>query len=100
MADKNEFEVKFLQSDVDLVAKHQDLNLVNPWGIVIHNDRIWVANNGTGTITNYNLEGKLENCPIRVLGQTPTGMVLNKSHGFKIKKHDKIAPSRLIIVTE
>jgi uncharacterized protein (TIGR03118 family) len=61
----NRFRETDLVSDQEGVARFTDPALVNPWGITF-GDRgeLWVANNGTGTITVYDTAGN----PI-----TPTG---------------------------
>src|SRR5205823_11888733 len=48
-----------LQSDIHGVAPRTDGNLVNPWGLApLHDRGIWVANNGTGTLTKYDALGR------------------------------------------
>src|SRR5690349_3303841 len=48
-----------LVSDQPGVARFTDSNLVNAWGIASSGTSpLWVANNGTGTATLYNTNGK------------------------------------------
>jgi uncharacterized protein (TIGR03118 family) len=48
------YVVKPLVADGAGVAANQDLNLVNPWGLVFApNDAVWIANNGKDTSTLY-----------------------------------------------
>ena len=52
------FDWENLQSDIHGVARLTDPNLVNPWGIARSDwDTIFVANNGTGTATQYCEDG-------------------------------------------
>ena len=52
------YVVKPLVADGAGVASNQDLNLVNPWGLVFApNDAVWIANNGKDTSTLYDGNG-------------------------------------------
>lgn len=110
-----EFEKVNLTSDVQYSAKKYDSTLKNPWGIVLMNDTLWVAVNGSGTLQNYSLEGKLLNTVVvdSANGMSaPTGLVkyhkdkfliTNVSPGLPSKNvTDKTSslPSKLITVTE
>jgi hypothetical protein len=46
-----------LVSDLPGVARFQDTNLVNPWGLSSGGDPIWVSDNGTGVTTLYQANG-------------------------------------------
>jgi uncharacterized protein (TIGR03118 family) len=101
-----------LVSDLPGVARHTDPNLVNPWGIVTSkNGSIQVANNGTGTSTAY--FGNGDSFPngttplvISIPGPggvgsgKPTGLVLNKTNGFVIRKGNVSAPATYLFATE
>ncbi len=110
-------------SDINGVAPVSDSNLVNPWGLVPGEEgkTLWVANNGTGTLTRYNLKGQpfvvsgnsdpeVVTIPPAVGNSTgvPTGLVLNhaafdstRTNEFLIPPNTAGAkPSRLLTVTE
>jgi len=64
-----------------------DQRLLNPFGIVIVENTIWVADQGSGLITTYDLNGNI--LPVSVVVQTanlnlahPTGIVYNPGPGF------------------
>jgi len=48
-----------LVSDLPGVARFQDTNLVNPWGLSSGGGPIWVSDNGTGVATLYRANGQL-----------------------------------------
>ncbi|BCS83653.1 TIGR03118 family protein [Cotonvirus japonicus] len=71
------------------VAPNIDPNLINSWGVLVDANRLVVANNGTGLISYYTLEGGvLTNItvPSTLLGGTgnPTGIVKNNTLNFPI----------------
>jgi len=49
-APPNNYLVHNLVSDLANTADHQDLNLVNPWGMGFGPTPFWVGNNGTGAL--------------------------------------------------
>jgi uncharacterized protein (TIGR03118 family) len=102
------YQQRNLVSDGFVPAEHQDINLVNPWGIVFHpNGFVWVANNGTGVSTLYDGDGVLQS-PIVTIpsppGDTgpgnPTGIVYNGSTDFVVSKGGVSGPSRFIFASE
>ena len=95
----NRFTWDNLVSDINGVARQKDPNLVNPWGLAISpTGAIWVANNGTGTATIYNSEGRalpkesnplvvtIPAAPSNTEGGKPTGQVLNTTSDFVISQ--------------
>jgi uncharacterized protein (TIGR03118 family) len=74
-----------LTSDLPGVATNQDLNLVNPWGLVASSTTpFWTADNGTGLSTIYPGSGKPAGLVVTIppapgSGATadPTGIVFN-----------------------
>jgi len=68
---------KNLTSDVARVAKHLDTNMQNPWGLVKHHKHFWVANNGTGLLSQYKKDGCYTGKYITVSTSAPTGLVKN-----------------------
>jgi uncharacterized protein (TIGR03118 family) len=103
-----------LVSDLPNVAKFQDPNLVNPWGLS-HSSTSpwWVSDNGTGVSTLYNGQGQAfpPASPLVVTipppagsppGTTsaPTGNVFNGTSGFVVTEGGKSGPSLFIFATE
>jgi uncharacterized protein (TIGR03118 family) len=103
-----------LVSDLPNVAKFQDPNLVNPWGLS-HSSTSpwWVSDNGTGVSTLYNGQGQAFplGSPLVVTipppagspaGTTaaPTGNVFNGTSGFVVTEGGKSGPSFFIFATE
>lgn len=101
----NNFTVAFLASNKVCDARNFDINLLDPYGILIINDVIWVASAGTGLITSYNLEGGPLCMSINVFGPgeniaSPTAIVVNTNvTGFLIMTDSKRRPSTFIIST-
>lgn len=96
-----------LVSDQMGLATHQDLNLVNPWGLSRSSTSPWwVTNNGTGTSTLYNGSGVAQPAtPLVVtippasgsdLG-VPTGTVFNGTTAFQLTPGNA---ARFLFVTE
>lgn len=90
-----------------------DPNLVNPWGIAAGPDNeLWVANNGSGTATLYDLNGipQPEGNPLVVtipppVGSSdafgaPTGIVRNEKGSFEIGTDNNREKSKMLFATE
>ena len=109
-----------LVSDLPNIAKVQDKNLVNSWGLV-HSPTSpwWVADNGTGVSTVYNGNGTPVNplppgtpplvvsipAPGGGSGGTPTGIVFNSvfttnPDDFVVSAGGKSGPSIFMFATE
>jgi uncharacterized protein (TIGR03118 family) len=95
-----------LVSDVAGVARSVDAFLVNPWGIVVHNGVVWVADNGAGISTAYLPNGKILPYEIYTPGPkyhgtaNPTGMVFNPTNDFWINHINSTSPAHLLYATE
>ena len=81
--------INYLVSNRANLAAHSDEYCVNPWGITIYNNQVWVANGGTDTITCYDLYGNkiMDSITIRSATQNssyPTGIAINCNGGFGI----------------
>lgn len=98
-------------SNIPEVATWVDEFAQNSWGIAKNpaSDSYWIANNGSGRLTNYNLEdGGSVGAPVRVpsglLGPSlfgnPTGLLWNTTEAFKITKNTVTLESHLISVNE
>ena len=99
------FTVTNLVSNQTGVSSNQDLNLINPWGIIVQSNRLYVANNGTGTITSYSLNGApitpVITVPPAITGiGSPTGLVSNTGTNFIITSGSLSGPATLITCTE
>jgi uncharacterized protein (TIGR03118 family) len=101
-----------LVSDLPNIAKVQDKNLVNSWGLV-HSPTSpwWVADNGTGVSTLYNGNGTplplvvTIPTPAGVTTAAPTGIVFNSVNAtnpddFVVSKNVKFGPSLFMFATE
>lgn len=100
-----EYENIPLLANIPRTAPNTDVELINPWGSVIVDDTIWIANNATGSISNYTIDGrKLGNSIAVNLGTSargrPTGIVYNTSNGFNIGNGLMMTPAKLIVVTQ
>jgi uncharacterized protein (TIGR03118 family) len=79
-----------LVSDLPGMAAHTDSNLVNPWGIAIDQNGLWVADNHTGVSSIYDGNGTPQSLVVTVppaaggTGGSPTGIVYNSSNDFQI----------------
>lgn len=105
-----------LVSDLPNIAKFQDPNLLNPWGLS-HGPTTpwWVSDNGAGVATLYNGGGQAfplpPSSPLVVTipppagspaGTTaaPTGNVFNGTSGFVVSENGISGPSLFIFATE
>ena len=104
-----------LVSNLPNVAKVQDSNLVNPWGLS-HSSTSpwWISDNGTGVSTLYDGNGTPVNplspgaSPLVVTipppaggtSSAPTGNVFNGTSGFVVTEGGVSGPSRFIFATE
>jgi uncharacterized protein (TIGR03118 family) len=95
-------------SDIPGSARRTDANLVNPWGIAVGSTgTIWVANNGTGTSTLYDVHGVPQSLVVNIPasatnseGANPTGIVFNSGPGFVVSNGTNSGPAVFIFVSE
>lgn len=83
------WRVNYLISNRPNQAAHTDPDLINPWGIVVYNNQLWVVDNSSDAITNYDLFGNklLGSISIRDASHNssyPTGMAINCNGGFSV----------------
>lgn len=95
----------FIISNRRNVAYRRDPDLVNPWGIVIDNGQLWVVNDATDSITNYDLFGNkiLSTISIRDIihnSSYPTGIAINCGGGFPVIGFGSTRSARLIVPTQ
>lgn len=101
----NQFDFLMLVSNFIGLARNFDINLLDPWGIVIVNDIVWVANAGTGLITSYDLAGVPLFPSINVFGPgdnitSPTAIVSNINPTIFFVVNDSLSePSTLLVAT-
>jgi uncharacterized protein (TIGR03118 family) len=96
-----------LLSDGFVPADHTDANLVNAWGLVSGPATPWwIANNGTGTTTLFNVGTGAVQAEFIVPGAggaqgNPTGLVFNGGTGFVVNNGvGSPAPARFIFASE
>ena len=97
-----------LVSDGFVSADHNDINMVNAWGVSFNpTGPVWVANNGTGTSTLYDGNGNPLSLIVQIPspanpngGGTPTGIVFNGTTDFVVSKNSVSGASRFIFATE
>jgi len=96
-----------LLSDLAGVARFQDPNLVNAWGLSHSPTGPWeVSDNGTGLATAYKGNG-MGVPPVVTIpaagggpGGAPTGNVFNPTSGFVISQDGASGPSQFLFATE
>jgi len=87
-------------------APYTDTRLVNAWGLVSSlSGSFYVADNGTGLITQYRLSGTPSSFAIEVPSpsspsSSPTGLVINTSDGFRISQAGRDQPATVLMVGE
>lgn len=86
-------------------AAHVDLDLINPWGIVIYNNQLFVACGSTDNITNYDLFGNKILATVSVRNSAhnssfPTGIAINCGGGFTTSNGTISKSGLLLTATE
>ncbi|MEM3062365.1 MAG: TIGR03118 family protein [Nitrososphaerota archaeon] len=99
------WKINYLVSNTPNQAAHMDPDLKNPWGIVVFNTQLWVSNNSSDKLTNYDLFGNklLGSVNIRDSehnSSNPTGLAINCGGGFMISNDTITRPSRFLLSTE
>ena len=83
-AGANAYTVTNLVSDLPGMASHQDLDLVNAWGLTsLPTSPWWVADNGTNVSTLYQADGTKRSLTVQV-PNAPTGAVSNTGSSFVV----------------
>lgn len=85
------WKINYLVSNIAGVAANLDTNLINPWGIVVYNNQLWVVNGTSDGISNYDLFGnRISNTTFALVRDAahnsafPTGLAINCGGGFPI----------------
>jgi uncharacterized protein (TIGR03118 family) len=95
-----------LVSDGFLPADHSDSNMVNAWGLASSpTSPWWIADNGTGLSTLYNVGTGTIPLTVTVPGamghqSAPTGLVFNGGTGFVVSNGAGTSPARFIFASE
>ena len=94
------YAVNPLVADLSGVAANTDANLVNAWGMaLLPNDMLLVNANENDVAGLYTTDGQITGNYIEV-DSAPSGLVVNKTGGFKVSDGGKARASDLIFVTE
>jgi uncharacterized protein (TIGR03118 family) len=102
----NDFTQVFLASDLPNVARIQDPNLVNPWGLATSpTGPFWFAENGAGVSDILDGEGEIVPLVVGVPSSTGsngslTGTVYNGGPGFVISANGVSKPATFLFATE
>lgn len=99
------WRVNYLVCNISGFASHTDPRLVNPWGIVIYNNQLWVTCGATDTIVNYDLFGNnlIGAVSIRLAvhnSSYPTGIAINCGNGFSVDNNLLSKPAQFLTCTE
>lgn len=99
------WKVNYLVSNQVNLASHIDTDLINPWGIVIFNNQLWIANNGSDSLTNYDMYGNKLLGSITVRDENnkasyPTGIAINCNGNFTVTNGSITQAAVFIISTE
>ena len=99
------WKINYLVANVPNLAAHTDINLIDPWGMVVYKTQLWVAANGTDSILNYDLFGNKLLGTIRVRdarhnASYPSGLAVNCGGGFPVTATKLSTSAELIVVTE
>lgn len=99
-AGANAYTVTNLVSDLPGMASHQDLDLVNAWGLTsLPTSPWWVAENGTNVSTLYQADGTKRSLTVQV-PNAPTGAVSNTGANFVVSNGTTAGPALFIFATE
>jgi uncharacterized protein (TIGR03118 family) len=99
------WKLNYLVANRVNLAAHTDPELINPWGIAIYNNQIWVVNGSSDLITNYDLFGNrlLGAVTIRDAYQNssfPTGIAINCGGNFSVTNGNITRSSLFITASE
>jgi uncharacterized protein (TIGR03118 family) len=107
LAAQTDYQVTNLVSNQAGIAKHQDTQLVNAWGISFApTGPFWIADNGTGLSTVYTGAGVKESTVVTVPPATgtgkgrPTGTVFNGTTDFVVSQNGHSGAATFLFDTE
>lgn len=99
------WRVNYLVSNRTNQAAHSDPDLINPWGIVVFQNQLWVVDGSADAITNYDLFGNKLLGTISVRNAThnssfPTGLAINCGGGFSVSNGTTTKSAQFITASE
>lgn len=99
------WRISYLISSKPNFAAHTDPYVLNPWGIVIFNNQLWIVNGTTDVIGNYDLFGNTLLGPITIRDAAhnssfPTGIVVNCGGGFSVSSAGASRAAQLVVCSE
>ena len=100
------FSLSTLVSDGSIPGSASDVDVINPWGLVIApNAPAWFVNNATDRATIYDGTGKKANLIVTIPAGTngaaaPTGIVSNGTDEFEVTDGVSSASARFIFASE
>lgn len=82
-----------------------DNSLSDPWGIQIWNNQIWVVNNGSDTLSSYDMYGHPMMRDVRLRSYIansshPSGLAINTDAGFMVRSSQGSRPAIFLTATE
>jgi len=94
------YAISNLVADLPGVAAHTDTNLVNAWGMALLPKDMLLVNANENNLTGlYGMDGTPSGAYLAV-DSAPSGLVWNRTGGFKVAEGRLTRPSTLIFVTE
>jgi uncharacterized protein (TIGR03118 family) len=99
------WKVKFLVSNINDLATNYDPDLIDPWGLVIFNNRLWVVSDGSDIISVYDLYGNRQGTFIDLRDNYQnvsfaTGLIVNSDTGFPVTNGLVTRPALFLTATE
>lgn len=99
------WRLNYLVANRENLAAHLDPLLINPWGIQVYESQLWVVNNTTDVITNYDLFGnrRLGAISLRDAYQNsshPTGLAINCGGGFSVTNGSATKSAQFLVANE
>lgn len=99
------WNVKKLISNQQGVASNLDTTLINAWGILYFDDKIWVSSNGYASVFIYNSSGVKQSPVIAVdsvnaVPELPSGLARNQTSECVIASGVIYNPATVLIATE
>ena len=99
------WRMNYLISNKPNQASHTDPDLINPWGIAIYNNQLWVVNNSSDLVTNYDLFGNklLGSVTVRDAAHNsafPSGIAINCGGGFSVSNGSITKSGIFVVPTE
>jgi len=99
------WKVRYLVSNRRNLAAHEDPALIGSWGIVVAEHELWVANNTTDSLTNYDIKGNKAHVTVNVRDSYhnaafPNGLIVNRTSNFPVSNGFLTKPALLLTCTD